>query len=366
MAGLVLSLSCAGGFQLLPRDLGSGSVFWSSFRNSPTNVAVVEKDFPPPSKLLWRFKTGAGITTTPLVRGDMVILSSWDKKLYFLDSRTGAKKTELQLRSPVASTPCLVQEILYFGTAKNDKKLYAFNYVSGRMVWETKAGETSSPLLATGGRLLAGNSDGNLVCLDRMTGAELWRFKTAEPIISAPAVADNQVYFGSWDGRLYCANLTDGSQHWKFETKAGIQGSVALEGGRVYFGSLDSNLYCLSGEGKELWHFQARGAIYGSPAVDSEKVYFGANDGTFYCLDKKKGELIWKHETGSLIHSSPIAVGKWVSFGSFDRNFYVLDKATGIPVFKYVTEGIISASPSFGKGKYFIAGEDRYLYCFAP
>src|SRR4051794_39324962 len=46
-----------------------------------------------------------------------------------------------------------------------------------------------------------------------------WKFKTAGPVVSAPAVANGRVYIGSGDKNVYCLNLKTGTKVWAYKTK---------------------------------------------------------------------------------------------------------------------------------------------------
>ncbi|MCI0530960.1 MAG: PQQ-binding-like beta-propeller repeat protein [candidate division Zixibacteria bacterium] len=358
-----LILACAPGFKSNPKLLGGGNWHWKSFRNAANNQASVRIQHPVPTRLNWRFHAKASNVSTPLVRGNTVILASLDRRIYFLNAGTGSKITQIVLNVP-ATTPCAAGNVLYFGLSGEDGEVCAFDYVVGQMLWKVKVGEITSPIVLENGKVYVGTASGNLLCLNSSTGKEIWRFKTSGHIQSSVSVERGNLYFGSLDGNLYCLDPADGSQKWKFKSRAGVFTSPAADGENIYFGSADSVFYCLDSSGIKQWEFKTDGAIYSSACLDSNQVYFGSSDGKLYCLAKSTGGLVWEFATGSLIHSSPILVGNAVSFGCFDRNFYTLDCRTGEIAFKYTTAGIISASASFGSGRYFISGEDRYLYCF--
>ena len=201
---IYLLLSCASSFQLQPQHLGSGQVWWGSFRYDSLNTAKLDSDSNYPSGLLWEFKSGTPLTTTPLIRGNAAILACGDKKVYILNTRTGKKLGQLSLPGPAIATPALSGNVIYVGAGKNTKKLLAINYLSGAAIWERKLGEVTNSPVVSGNRLLVGTGEGTLFCLDKQNGSELWTFKSSEPIVSTPAVQGNRLYFGSLDGNLYC------------------------------------------------------------------------------------------------------------------------------------------------------------------
>lgn len=57
--------------------------------------------------------------------------------------------------------------------------------------------------LITGGAVLAGDSGGHCRCLALADGTERWRLSVDQPILTAPTVSGNTLYFGDYIGRLY-------------------------------------------------------------------------------------------------------------------------------------------------------------------
>ena len=72
-----------------------------------------------------------------------------------------------------------------------------------------------------------------------------WKFKTADKLLSSPAVAEGLVFFGSNDNYLYAVDAKTGQEKWKFKTENFVFSSPAVAGGMVFFGSYDHYLYAV-------------------------------------------------------------------------------------------------------------------------
>lgn len=83
----------------------------------------------------------------------------------------------------------------------------------------------------------------NFVSIDIATHQVQWTFPTGGDIISSPAVAGNEIYFGSLDGRLYAVDRINGLKLWDAATGDEIDSSPAVADGMVYVGSFDGKLY---------------------------------------------------------------------------------------------------------------------------
>ena len=73
-----------------------------------------------------------------------------------------------------------------------------------------------SQAIAVGDRIWFGTAEGALVCLDRQTGEERWRYWTAGQIVSAPTWYEGRLYAGSCDGWVYCLDAANGGLIWRY------------------------------------------------------------------------------------------------------------------------------------------------------
>ena len=195
----------------------------------------------------------------------------------------------------VASTPAVAEGIVYVGS--DDHYLYALDAQSGALMWKFQTGDIvqSGPAVSEG-TVYVGSADSYLYALDAKNGHLKWKFQRAETIYSSPAIADGVVYFGSADHYLYAVESASGTERWKFETQGVVFSSPAVDGGTVYFGSggADSNLYALdAATGQERWKLKAAGEVIDAPAVFEGAVYVTARDGPLYAVNAKTGGQNW-------------------------------------------------------------------------
>jgi outer membrane protein assembly factor BamB len=189
-----------------------------------------------------------------------------------------------------------------------------------------------------------------------------WQFRTKGQVLSSPAVAGDNLYFGSSDHGLYALDLATGTQKWRFKSEGRITSSPAISAGVVYFGSYDGNFYAVDATTGQLkWKFQTGGErrfaanhLHGaepasetmpdpfdfylsSPVVWNGTVYFGSGDTNVYALDAATGILKWKFKTGDVVHASPAISAGVLFVGSWDSYFYALDASSGKEVWRFKT-----------------------------
>jgi hypothetical protein len=92
----------------------------------------------------------------------------------------------------------------------------------------------------------AGSSDAHFVhAVDARSGEELWRYDTARPAWSSPAVAGEVLFFGDGAGRLHAVERKTGKGLWTFRTGSQLFSSPAVAEGVVYVGSTDGGVYAI-------------------------------------------------------------------------------------------------------------------------
>lgn len=121
---------------------------------------------------------------TPAVRGAMAYVS-YHTHIAAHDIRDGGRIVWVQPHEPA---------LYHFGGEWN----YAPSYTGDTL----PSGNYSAPL-AGGENLLVCATSGVCRCLHAATGKEEWRLRVPAPILSAPVLSGNTLYFGDYDGTLY-------------------------------------------------------------------------------------------------------------------------------------------------------------------
>lgn len=158
-----------------------------------------------------------------------------------------------------------------------------------KWTYERGFGIVSSPSIGYDGdgNVYIGGGDGHLFALDKETGEEVWKFGTANMVLSSPAIdSDGTIYVGSYDGKLYAVN-PDGSEKWNFTSDGAIFSSPAIsQDGTIYFGSLGEKIYAVNHNGTERWNHTSDSDILSSPAIGEDgSFYITSSEGTLYIFN---------------------------------------------------------------------------------
>ncbi len=303
--------------------VASASSQTAMFRGGPTHEGVYSSPAPTLGTLVWKFKTGGRVLSSPAVSGGRVYVASTDGKLYAIDQTTGAQAWQFASKGPIASSPAVHGDLVYISSL--DGNIYGIETATGKQRW----------VFATKGE--------RRFTAPGIHGAEPRTERMPDPFdvfLSSPTVVDNVVYIGSGDQHVYALDAATGALRWRFAAGDVIHASPAVAGGLVYIGSWDRNLYALdAATGKERWRYTTGNdtvsynqiGIASSAAVAGGLVFVGGRDGHFHVVDAKTGTLKWKHNNnGGWTIGSPAVRDGVVYFATSDcRRFKALDAATG-------------------------------------
>ena len=148
--------------------------------------------------------------------------------------------------------------------------------VGNGAVSEYEPDGNATQAITVGDRIWFGAAEGALVCLDRQTGAERWRYWTAGRIMSPPTWYDGRLYAGSCDGWVYCLDAANGALIWRYRV-APAERRLMVQG---YLSSA--------------WPVLANVLVHDDTVFASAGL-ISALDGSVFCaLDARTGEPRWE------------------------------------------------------------------------
>jgi eukaryotic-like serine/threonine-protein kinase len=246
-------------------------------------------------------------------------------KLYCLDAETGKKLWDFQTAGHIESSPCVADHKVFFGSG--DDGLYCLDAKTGMQRWHFQgpfhidnSATISGHLLYSGTGISRKYQNMESFCLDTRDGAVVWRFPTNLPVWGSPAVDGDQVFVGLGNGRLMksvdppeipagavlCLDRKTGTQHWRFDVSDGVLAKPAVDADRVYFGCRDGNCYAIDRkEGHLCWKENVGSAVVTSPALWENHLYLVPSEGRVCRLDVAHGRVNWFFDVGAHSQTKP-------------------------------------------------------------
>ena len=206
---------------------------WPMFRGGPALNGIASGNLELPLTLLWTYKTGAAVRSSPAVAGGRVFIGSDDARVHAIDLIKGTRLWDFKTDGPIESSPLVHDGTVFIGS--DDGAMRAFQADNGKLLWKFPTGDKipGSPNFTRsadgkGVSILFGSFDSQLYCVDAATGRSNWTFETGTGIKGTPAVADGLTAVGGCDAMLHVIALKDGTKVKEIEIGAPMLGSVAM------------------------------------------------------------------------------------------------------------------------------------------
>ncbi len=288
------------------------------------------------------------------------------------------EKLELLWKVPTAdgvvAAPAIVGNHVYVSTLTGE--LLCLDKKTGKQVWVYKSvekvkknsfafGFLSAPTV-TADSVYVGDEDGVYHAVNRATGKRRWIFKCQAEIISGTAVVGDRLIFGSYDSSMYCLKASDGSKLWQFQTQDRVNGSPAIAGNFTFVTGCDEHLRLINIEnGKQEFDMPLQTYLIASPAVLGNMLYVGTYASEVMAIDWKKQEVVWRYKDPVRefpYHASAAVTDKYVVVGGRDKQLHCIDRKTGKGIWTFQAQGRIDSSPVIVGKRVFFGSNDRNIY----
>lgn len=281
---------------------------------------------------------------------------------------------EVSLGDQVLATAAIVGDSVYVPCLSGE--LVCLNRKTGARVWSYKSVEVveknsfapgfkSSPTVI-GDSIYLGDEEGVFHAVDRKSGKGLWKFATGGEIYSSAAVLDGRVIFGSYDNRLYCLLEKDGSLAWQYETQGYVHCAPAVVDGVTFIAGCDEHLRVIDIKtGEQKLELPLETYLIASPAVVGNLLYVGTYAGEVLAVDWKKKDVAWRYTAGQSehpFHSSAAVNDRLVIVGGRDKNVHAIDRMTGRKAWTFATRAKVDSSPVIVGDRVFVGSHDGNLY----
>jgi outer membrane protein assembly factor BamB len=205
------------------------------------------------------------------------------------------------------SAPAMDEEgNVYIGSAFNGEAVVALSGKDGKELWKREVGlPVTSPVTIDGELVIAGSGNSNMVqsapdargevvALDKKTGAVKWRTAFADSVLGGIPVKDGLVICPVRTGEVVALSEADGKVVWRSRVSgnAPVAAGCAFAGDRVYAVSNDGYLGVLDAKDghvveKVFLNDQAKpgtGLTIGDPQVVKGRVIVGSETGGLHVM----------------------------------------------------------------------------------
>ena len=281
-----------------------------------------------------------------------------DGRITCLDvTRGGAVLWSYRTKSHVESTACIADGRAVIGAGDDGYYCFRLEPDAGGnpvLLWHLpgdKYPDAESNPIEHEGRVYLGLGLGGqaLVCVDAVSGRELWRVATPFPVFSPPAIARGKIFVGmgngdfifsaeellarqietrrgsgaseaqiveltkEWKthGEVWCIDLATQKVEWRFQTDRAVLGAISAIDDRILFGTRGGTVYSVGFDGRQIATWSAHAPLLASLAVTASHVYATAENGRLFALDRATLQPVWESALGAAgTHLSSPAIAR--------------------------------------------------------
>jgi len=254
-------------------DIGSGAAYADGvvyFANTAGYVKALDAIS---GTLLWSYKTGGKIFSTPAVSNGRLVVGCTDGYIYCFDIKG------ISLRNFEA-------------------ELERAEHAAGGTSGQAAGGTSGQAVGGTSGQVVGGggSDDGRLI----------WRVRAEKSVLPAPAIYRGVVYIGASDGKFRALRLSDGAPVWTYDGVRGfVEAKALVDRDGVYFGDWQNRFYALNPKsGKPIWiwtnnqsnRMLSPAAVW--PVKAHGKIFIVTPERVTYALSAVDGREVWSVKGG--------------------------------------------------------------------
>jgi eukaryotic-like serine/threonine-protein kinase len=352
---------------------------WADFRLGG-GLNVVATNVGVPREPTWRLRAGShGISSSPVVYRNLVLIASNDRNLYAADAATGAIRWRYLATDELMAQPvyvgglaivaagnqecvvCLPPNYVVGGSGSN--RMSAVDLATGRERWGQEIAGTGMPSPAlVGANVVHVDGSGIALALDARTGKYAWHTRLPSTFAMSSVVngRDGRIYVsGVFRAGVYALRANDGAIVWRHMFSKFYQGPgdgpmastanavigeylkplapgklgwVVFEGSRV-----SHHIFALEkSTGRLVWDRQVVQGVSPAfnqsaiPLVYRQRVYEGsAVAPVVTALDLATGRVRWQMRVGGSVRGGIAALDGTLYFGDRGGYLWAVRAATG-------------------------------------
>lgn len=262
-------------------------------------------------KVNWSYKTQASLFSRPAISKNVVIVPTADKRLLWIDKKSGNIIHEKTANGPYVADGVIVGNTLFQG---GYKVFQAWDIKSASLKWELNdlKNYCQAAPATYKNDIVFGAWDSYLRKINMKTGNLDWKWNNGRernmlgPGNCVPVIVEDKVIVVAPDRYMTAIDRKTGEQIWRDKSHKYRESlGRSIDGKQVYAKTMDGEIVCVSTQGKEfkeLWLVDAGLGYDHAPCIVLEHkgvVYAGSRRGIIAAIDVKTKQLLWRQQVGA-------------------------------------------------------------------
>ena len=235
--------------------------------------ALPERIDPSP-KVIWRGQAGRGSAGAPAVGDRITGLTTIDRRVVALDTRTGELFWQWRGGHTFAAGPVMGDGTMFVGSEGATGTLTSLALSSGRRNWYHRVGDVATPLVLRHGRVYGATSGGVVFAFDAATGRRDWMYRVSQTrsgivvlgeLLALVTTTDSLIVLEAGTGRV--------TRRASLPATSISPAAVIDDSTIVYTAPTGAIVAVAVPAGTVRWQITTEGPAVGAPVVSRDTVY---------------------------------------------------------------------------------------------
>ena len=344
---------CAVTFRDVPRDGVNES---REFMLTPSRAPFAELSIDSAPVVAWRTKGVHGSVSLPVVGERITLVTTTDKFLYAIDTRSGAVLWRHRAPQAFGVGAVVSDGRVIVGTEGPEGGVRALSLYNGRVRWQIRLGDVGAPLVLHDSTVYVGTQTGTLVALRRNDGKRRWTLERI-PTLAGPMLHQGVLYVPTLNDSLIAVDAATGRVRRRTPLPSATAFPPAL---------LDDSTIVLNAGNREVvavavpggtirWRVPIQTDPAGSPVVHQDTVFAITNQCVFWTIPSRDLAAARGDSLGCLTHATPLLVRDGVVVATVDGNLMYYQRSTRTVVWTRSIGSELRQPPMLQNGQLIVA-----------
>lgn len=339
-----VNVACAGASREVPRDL---PVEAREYLLTPTRAPSAGETIDGEPQLVWRATVGRGVSSLPAVSSRVTLVTSTDRWVYAIDTRSGTTFWRRRGDGAFATAAVAAGGRVFVASEGTGGRVSALRLTDGGRIWQTTVGDVSTPLALRDSTLYGVNDEGEAFALGASRGNLVWR-RDSGPSRGGPLVTSGRVVIATLRDSLIVLDRQSGVIVGAFRLPAPTVAPLALlDDSTAVISSPEGSIHALHiGTGSVRWSVRTGEPIPGSPVVHSDTVFALGGSCTLIRVPRHAPDVPRRDVTPNCVTvAAPLLLRHGVLVATVSGDVTYISRATGGAVWTRSTGGTIRHPP---------------------
>ena len=339
-----VNVACASGSLDVPRD---APVEAREYLLTPTRAPSAGETIDGEPQLVWRATVGRGVSSLPTVSSRVTLITSTDRWVYAIDTRSGATYWRRRGDGAYSTGAVVGGGRVFVASEGTGGRLTALRLTDGGRIWQTTVGDVSAPLALRDSVVYGVSDHGEAFAVGASRGTVLWR-TTVGPSRAGALVTAHRIVVATLRDTLVVLDRSNGTVVGTFRLPATTAAPLALlDDTTAVMTSPAGSVHAVHiPTGRVQWSVSAGEPVRGSPAVHADTVFVLGGSCTLLRVPRHTPDVVRRDVLPSCVTvAAPLILRDGVLVATLSGDITFVSRATGLAVWTRRTGGTVRHPP---------------------